>query len=86
MRTAWCAWKARSPISKARLRSRARSSIGSDRFVLRGTILILDAPDKGRRCERTGDYEFRATGKRKYWRMQKMEACGGLTDYVDVYY
>ena len=39
-------------------------SIGSDRFVLRGTILILDAPDKGRRCERTGDYEFRATGKR----------------------
>ena len=33
-------------------------SIGSDRFVLRGTILILDAPDKGRRCERTGDYEF----------------------------
>ena len=61
-------------------------SIGSDRFVLRGTILILDAPDKGRRCERTGDYEFRATGKRKYWRMQKMEACGGLTDYVDVYY
>ncbi|KRA02137.1 MAG: hypothetical protein ACN6O5_21190 [Achromobacter sp.] len=61
-------------------------SIGRDSFVLRGTILILDAPDKGRRCERTGDYEFKATGKRKYWRLQQMEACGGLTDYVDIYY
>ncbi|MGE8638740.1 MAG: hypothetical protein ACN6PR_08870 [Achromobacter sp.] len=61
-------------------------SIDSDRFVFRGTILILDAPDKGRRCERTGDYEFRATGKRKYWRLQQMESCGRLTDYVDIYY
>lgn len=61
-------------------------SIDSDRFVFRGTILILDAPEKGRRCERTGDYEFRATGKRKYWRMQEMESCGRLTDYVDVFY
>jgi len=31
-------------------------SIDKDRFTFRGTILILDAPDKGRRCERTGDY------------------------------
>lgn len=61
-------------------------SIASDRFIFRGTILILDAPDKGRRCERNGEFEFRATGKRKYWRLQQMEACGGLTDYVDVYY
>lgn len=61
-------------------------SIGRDSFVLRGTILILDAPDKGRRCERTGDYEFKATGNRKYWRLQQMEACGGLTDYVDIFY
>lgn len=61
-------------------------SISADRFTFRGTILILDAPDKGRRCERTGDYEFRATGKRKYWRLQQMEVCGGLTDYVDIYY
>lgn len=61
-------------------------SISADRFIFRGTILILNAPDPGRRCERTGDYEFRATGKRKYWRLQQMEACGGLTDYVDIYY
>lgn len=61
-------------------------SIGRDSFVLRGTILILDAPDKGRRCERTGDYEFKATGKRKYWRLQQMESCDRLTDYVDIFY
>lgn len=61
-------------------------SIDSDRFIFRGTILILDAPDKGRRCERTGDYEFRATGKRKYWRLQQMESCDRLTDYVDIFY
>lgn len=61
-------------------------SIDKDRFTFRGTILILDAPDKGRRCERTGDYEFRATGKRKYWRLQQMESCDRLTDYVDIYY
>ncbi|MFD4838439.1 hypothetical protein ACFWP0_13110 [Achromobacter sp. NPDC058515] len=61
-------------------------SIDSDRFLFRGTILILDAPDKGRRCERTGDFEFKATGKRKYWRLQQMESCGRLTDYVDIYY
>ncbi|MNX57884.1 hypothetical protein D3C86_887090 [compost metagenome] len=61
-------------------------SIDKDRFTFRGTILILDAPDKGRRCERTGDYEFRATGKRKYWRLQQMESCDRLTDYVDIFY
>ncbi|QVQ27689.1 hypothetical protein [Achromobacter deleyi] len=61
-------------------------SIDSDRFVFRGTILILDAPDKGRVCDRTGDFEFKATGKRKYWRLQQMESCGRLTDYVDIYY
>ncbi|KRC85923.1 hypothetical protein D3C87_550220 [compost metagenome] len=61
-------------------------SIASDRFVFRGTILILDAPDKGRKCDRTGDFEFKATGKRKYWRLQQMESCGRLTDYVDIYY
>ncbi len=61
-------------------------SISADRFIFRGTILILDAPDLGRRCERHGDFEFRATGKRKYWRLQQMEACDGLTDYVDIYY
>ncbi|WP_233161630.1 MULTISPECIES: hypothetical protein [unclassified Achromobacter] len=61
-------------------------AISTDRFRFRGTILIVDAPDKGRNCERTGDFDFRISGKRKYWRLQQMEFCGGLTDYVDVYF
>jgi len=61
-------------------------SIDKDRFVFRGTILIVDAPDQGRRCERTGDFEFKATGKRRYWRLQQMQTCDHLTDYVDIYY
>ncbi|WP_233236656.1 hypothetical protein [Bordetella sp. LUAb4] len=61
-------------------------AISTDRFRFRGTILIVDAPDKGRNCERTGDFDFRISGKRKYWRLQQMEFCGTLTDYVDVYF
>ncbi|MFC4273919.1 hypothetical protein [Achromobacter aloeverae] len=61
-------------------------AISADRFRFRGTILIVDAPDKGRNCERTGDFDFRISGKRKYWRLQQMEFCDNLTDYVDVYF
>ncbi|ALM86152.1 hypothetical protein [Bordetella sp. N] len=61
-------------------------AISKDRFRFRGTILILEAPDKGRHCERTGDFDFRISGQRKYWRLQQMEFCDRLTDYVDVYF
>jgi hypothetical protein len=61
-------------------------AISKDTFRFRGTILILDAPDKGRNCERTGDFDFRISGQRKYWRLQQMEFCDRLTDYVDVYF
>ena len=39
-----------------------------------------------RNCLRDGTYEFRVTGRRRYWRLQQMEACDGLTDYVDIYF
>ena len=39
-----------------------------------------------RECLRDGTYEFRATGTRRYWRLQNIEACDGLADYVDIYY
>jgi len=61
-------------------------AISADRFRFRGTILLVDAPDKGKTCERTGDFDFKISGKRKYWRLQQMEFCNGLTDYVDVYF
>ncbi len=55
-------------------------------FIFRGRIVITDAPDLGRNCVREGTYEFRATGQRRYWRLQDFEACDGLADYVDIYY
>jgi len=61
-------------------------SIAADRFVFRGRIVITDAPDPGRECTRLGTFEFRITGRRRYWRLQQMEQCDGLTDYVDIYF
>jgi len=55
-------------------------------FFFRGRIVITDTPDRGRNCVRDGTYEFRATGQRRYWRLQDFEACDGLADYVDIYY
>jgi hypothetical protein len=60
--------------------------IGRDRFTFRGRIAITDTPDAGRNCLRDGTYEFRITGRRRYWRLQEMEVCDGLTDYVDIYF
>ena len=60
--------------------------IMADRFRFRGRILIADTPDVGRNCLREGDFEFRITQRRRYWRLQEMEVCDGLTDYVDIYY
>jgi hypothetical protein len=55
-------------------------------FFFRGRIVITDTPDPGRNCIREGTYEFRATGQRRYWRLQDIEACDGLADYVDIYF
>lgn len=61
-------------------------SIDSRSFMFRGRISIESSPDPDRECVRDGTYEFRATGTRRYWRLQNIEACDGLADYVDIYY
>lgn len=61
-------------------------AIGPRSFTFRGTIDIRNAPDPGRICTRDGTFEFRITRNRRYWRLQQMEACDGLTDYVDIYF
>ena len=61
-------------------------SIDARSFTFRGEISIVGAPDATRNCLRDGTYEFRVTGKRRYWRLQQMEQCDGLTDYVDIYF
>lgn len=41
----------------------------------------------GKPCIRTGKQRFKATGTRKYWRLQNMLSCDGTTtDYVDIYF
>jgi hypothetical protein len=58
-------------------------------FLFRGRIVIHDA-EANVDCVRDGDYTFRITGARKYWRMKEQEAhCPGradLTDYVDIHF
>jgi hypothetical protein len=40
----------------------------------------------GQPCIRRGDFTFRKTSGRKYWRLQEMKnPCDGVTDYIDIY-
>lgn len=41
----------------------------------------------GQVCDRNGTYHFKASGSRKYWRLQEMLNCDNSTvDYVDIYF
>ena len=63
--------------------------IGERELEFHGTIETkVDMINSGKPCVRTGRKIFKATGTRKYWRLQDMINCeGGLvTDYVDIYF
>jgi len=62
------------------------TEIRATSFTFVGRIDISDTPDAGRSCHRDGEMRFAITQNRKYWRLQQMEACDGLTDYVDIYF
>lgn len=62
------------------------TEVGADYFIFVGRIDVTDTPDVGRDCRREGEMTFRVTQNRQYWRLQQMEVCDGLTDYVDVYF
>lgn len=41
----------------------------------------------GKPCESTGLAIFKASGKRRYWRLQQMLNCdGSSTDYIDIFF
>lgn len=42
----------------------------------------------GETCVKKGPVHFRATGKRKYWRLQEKENCedGNVVDYFDIFF
>lgn len=48
----------------------------------------IESINGGKPCLKTGKKIFKATGERKYWRLQDMLNCEGnmVTDYVDIYF
>ena len=63
-------------------------SIDAKQFVFEGRIVTqVSHINGGKPCIRQGDFTFKITGKRKYWRMQEMDnPCDEATDYVDIFF
>ncbi len=63
-------------------------SIDANQFVFEGKIVTqISHINGGKPCTRHGDFTFKITGKRKYWRMQEMDnPCDQATDYVDIFF
>jgi hypothetical protein len=63
-------------------------SIDAKQFVFEGKIVTqISHINCGKPCTRHGDFTFKITGKRKYWRMQEMDnPCDQATDYVDIFF
>jgi hypothetical protein len=63
-------------------------SVEKNQFILEGTIVTrVSHINGGKPCERHGDFTFKITGTRKYWRLQEMDnPCDQATDYVDIYF
>ncbi|HEY1025961.1 MAG TPA: hypothetical protein VGE26_12395 [Sphingobacteriaceae bacterium] len=57
-------------------------------LVFEGTIESrIDHLNEGKACVRNGQKTFKASGNRKYWRLQDMTNCeGGTLDYIDIYF
>ena len=64
------------------------TSIDAKEFAFNGKIVTqISHINGGKPCTREGDFIFRVTGTRKYWRMQQIDnPCDEAADYVDVYF
>ena len=64
------------------------TSIDTKEFAFRGKIVTLVTHiNGGKPCIRDGEFTFKITGKRRYWRLQQMDSpCDTATDYVDIYF
>ncbi|WP_316847291.1 hypothetical protein [Pedobacter psychrodurus] len=50
-------------------------------------ISKINSNNNGQPCELTGLFTFKASGVRKYWRLQQMLNCDGeTTDYIDIFF
>lgn len=66
----------------------AITSIDAKEFGFRGKIVTLVSHiNGGEPCVRDGEFTFKITGTRRYWRLQQMDSpCDTATDYVDIYF
>lgn len=62
--------------------------IDAREFTFEGIIVSqISHINGGQPCERDGEFSFKITGKRKYWRLMQMDnPCDPVTDYVDIYF
>jgi len=59
------------------------------KLIFNGTInYLVSHNNNGKECIKSGKQIFKASGNRKYWRLQDMINCEGgrLTDYIDIYF
>jgi hypothetical protein len=84
------------------LQGEQKARDGNDLLTIDGTITEVNRYDfrfngkivtqvshinNGEPCVREGDFTFKITGKRKYWRLMEMDnPCEGVTDYVDIFF
>jgi hypothetical protein len=84
------------------LKGEQKSREGDDYLTIDGTITEINRYDfrfsgkivtkishinNGEPCVREGDFTFKITGKRKYWRLMEMDnPCDPVTDYVDIFF
>ena len=64
------------------------TSIDAKEFAFQGKIITqVSHINGGAPCTRDGEFTFKITGKRRYWRLQQMDnPCDPVTDYVDIYF
>lgn len=64
------------------------SRIDAKEFTFNGKIVSqVFHLNGGEPCTREGEFTFKITGKRKYWRLMQMDnPCDDVVDYVDIYF
>jgi hypothetical protein len=64
------------------------TSVDAKEFSFTGKIIMqISHINGGKPCVRDGDFTFRITGKRKYWRMREIDnPCDEAADYVDIFF
>jgi len=91
----------RSGLYSIKGEQKARGKSSTDFVKIEGAITSIDAKEfaftgkittqvshinGGKPCVRDGEFTFKITGQRKYWRLQEMDnPCDPVTDYVDIY-